>query len=34
VYAWSCKGDRAIAGKRVAVVDARGYVADNWKPVR
>jgi hypothetical protein len=34
VYAWSCKGDRAIAGKRVAVVDARGYLADNWKPVR
>lgn len=33
VYAWSCKGDRAVAGERVMDVDADGYVARNWKPV-
>ena len=33
VYAWSCKDDRAIAGRRVTAVDARGYVARNWKPI-
>jgi len=34
IYAWSCVGDRAVAGKIVMPVDAGGYIADNWKEVR
>jgi hypothetical protein len=33
VYEWSCNGSRAVAGKIAMPVDARGYVAGNWKQV-
>lgn len=31
IYSWSCKGNRAVAGKPVVAVDPQGYIADNWK---
>lgn len=34
IYAWSCNGRRAIAGKAVMAVDSQGYIADNWKEIR
>jgi hypothetical protein len=34
VYAWSCTGPRAVAGRRIVEVDAKGYIARNWKVVR
>jgi hypothetical protein len=34
IYAWSCKGRRAVAGKTVMTVDPRGYIAENWKEIR
>ncbi len=30
VYDWSCKGDQPVAGKQIAKVDARGYLANIW----
>jgi hypothetical protein len=34
IYAWSCKGSRAVVGKAVMMVDLQGYVANNWKEIR
>jgi len=34
IYDWSCDGDRAVAGKVLMPVDARGYIAGNWKEIR
>jgi hypothetical protein len=34
IYAWSCNGRRAVAGKVVATVDPQGYIADSWKEIR
>ena len=34
VYEWSCKGNRAVAGRIVMTVDAQGYIAENWKGLR
>ena len=34
IYAWSCKGSRAVPGKAIVKVDRQGYVADNWKEIR
>jgi hypothetical protein len=34
IYAWSCNGRRAVAGKAVMTVDSRGYIADNWREIR
>jgi hypothetical protein len=34
IYEWSCKGSRAVAGKRLMKVDPEGYIADNWKEIR
>jgi hypothetical protein len=34
IYAWRCAGGRAVPGKIVATVDAKGYIARNWKEVR
>jgi hypothetical protein len=34
VYAWSCSGSRAVAGKGTMTVDPQGYIANNWKEVR
>jgi len=34
IYGWSCKGRRAVPGKQVMKVDARGYIADNWKEIQ
>lgn len=34
IYAWSCQGDRAVAGKRLVAVDPQGFVANNWREVR
>jgi hypothetical protein len=31
IYDWRCVGRRAVAGKANRAVDARGYVADNWR---
>lgn len=31
IYDWRCVGRRAVAGKIVMPVDARGFIADNWK---
>ncbi len=33
IYDWSCKGTRAVAGKRIVTVDPQGYIADNWKTI-
>lgn len=33
IYAWSCAGRRAVAGKAVMAVDPQGYIADNWKEI-
>jgi hypothetical protein len=33
IYAWSCAGHRAVAGKTIATVDAQGYIAENWKEI-
>lgn len=33
IYDWSCKGNRAVAGKTVFTVDRQGYIADNWKTI-
>jgi hypothetical protein len=33
IYAWSCKGRRAVPGKTIMKVDRQGYVADNWKEI-
>ena len=33
VFAWSCKGDRAVPGRMIMKVDRQGYVADNWKEI-
>jgi len=33
VYAWSCKGRRAIAGRRLVSVDRNGYIAENWRDI-
>lgn len=30
VYEWACRGAAAVAGKTIAKVDARGYVAGIW----
>jgi hypothetical protein len=34
IYEWSCKGQRAAAGRTVMTVDAQGYIAENWKELR
>lgn len=34
IYAWSCRGRRAIAGKTVLTVDPQGYIAENWQVIR
>ncbi|MGB6535489.1 MAG: hypothetical protein WBF58_05950 [Xanthobacteraceae bacterium] len=34
VYAWSCKGRRAVAGKAAVRVDPQGYIAENWKEIK
>jgi|SRR5208282_303724 len=34
IYEWSCKGQRAVAGRTVTSVDAQGYIAENWKELR
>jgi hypothetical protein len=34
IYAWSCKGHRAIADKAAMTVDPQGYIADNWREIR
>lgn len=34
IYAWSCRGSRAVAGKIVMPVDRQGYIAGNWKEIR
>jgi hypothetical protein len=34
IYEWSCKDGRAVAGRQVMKVDARGYIADNWKQIQ
>lgn len=34
IYAWSCHGNRAIAGKTVLAVDRQGYIAANWKEIQ
>jgi hypothetical protein len=34
IYAWSCKGRHAAAGKAMVTVDPQGYIADNWKEIR
>jgi hypothetical protein len=34
IYAWSCKGRHAIAGKATVTVDPQGYIADNWREIR
>jgi hypothetical protein len=33
IYAWSCKGRRAVAGKATVTVDPQGYIAENWKEI-
>jgi hypothetical protein len=33
IYAWLCKGRRAVAGKAIVKVDRQGYVAGNWKEI-
>jgi hypothetical protein len=33
IYDWTCKGNRAVAGRAVVTVDRQGYIADNWKEV-
>jgi hypothetical protein len=33
IYAWSCKGKRAVAGKAVMTADPLGYIAENWKEI-
>jgi hypothetical protein len=32
IYRWSCSGTTAVAGEPVEAVDARGFVAQYWKP--
>jgi hypothetical protein len=34
IYDWRCRGGHAIPGRRVATVDAQGYMAENWKEIR
>jgi hypothetical protein len=34
IYAWSCDGRRAVAGRVLLTVDPQGYIAENWKVVR
>jgi hypothetical protein len=34
IYAWSCSGRRAVAGKTVMTIDSRGYIAGNWREIR
>ena len=34
IYAWSCKGRHAVAGKAMVTVDPQGYIADNWREIR
>jgi hypothetical protein len=34
IYAWSCKGSKAVADVVVLKVDPQGYIADNWTAVR
>jgi hypothetical protein len=34
IYAWSCNGRRAVAGKAMVKVDPQGYIADNWKEIQ
>jgi hypothetical protein len=31
IYAWSCNGRRAVAGRAMVTVDPQGYIAENWK---
>ena len=31
IYLWRCVGRRAVAGKVNRAIDARGYIADNWR---
>jgi hypothetical protein len=34
IYAWSCNGRRAVAGKAVVKVDPQGYIAENWNEIQ
>lgn len=34
VYDWTCVGRKAHIARRVLSVDARGFIADNWKPLQ
>jgi hypothetical protein len=34
IYAWSCNGSRAVAGKTVLAVDRQGFIAANWKEIQ
>jgi hypothetical protein len=34
IYAWSCNGKRAVAGKALMAVDRQGYIAANWKEIQ
>ncbi|MGH7153067.1 MAG: hypothetical protein ACREF3_03985, partial [Acetobacteraceae bacterium] len=31
VYAWRCDGPRAVIARQTVHVDARGFVAENWR---
>jgi hypothetical protein len=31
IYEWTCEGARARAGARIMEIDARGFIAENWK---
>jgi hypothetical protein len=33
IYDWRCEGRRAVAGKPNRTVDARGYIAGNWREI-
>jgi hypothetical protein len=33
LYAWACRGGRAVPVRQVAHVDRRGFVAEYWRPL-
>lgn len=34
IYDWKCVGGKAVIAGQIAEVDARGFIADNWKPLK
>lgn len=33
IYEWNCVGQEARIARQSTQVDARGFIAENWKPL-